>query len=692
MITTLRAALSLVMLAGFYVVAVGLAVLLGWLSVLAFSTDHVRGAGYLAIFALVLVFGIVSALWKVARAKAAPPHGVEVPPQSAPELWTVVRELSAAAHTRAPDEIRLVPEVNAAVSEEARLLGLVGGRRRMYLGVPLVQGLDVAMLRSVLAHELGHYSRNHTRLGPLAYRGRAVVMATVQATAGSIVGWLLMGYAWLYMLVSAAVSRRQELEADEISVAVAGRAVAQQALREVEVVSAAWAHYTGVYVAPAFEVGLAPAAPAFFGGFDALLAARSDELADLRRQDPDATQSRWDSHPSHAARIAAMDRMPDVHRARDTRRATLLVPGFPDAAAMVAEGSLRFEDRPRLDWPELGAAATTRNRQRLADGVYRAAARLAGLPRATLATVLGLVAQGRGPELALELGLAPSAPVPAGPLPAARPVGTPSAPDPAGPLPAPGPAGAPSAPVPAGAPSAPVPAGAPAAPGPVGTPAAQPTPGTDADDAGTLVDALEVVVRSAAVQAGIARWEQPWLGGPRLVDAAGEAIDPRPLAVLAADPRTVADARAHLTALRVDVDRAGQESAQADALGASLLAGVASVSVDGARHDVLVLDEGLVLVPAPRRGSGRKRLAALIEGASVGELAARYRYLPFEEVATAKVRGKVPLRATLVLKRGGTVRLKGRYGADKLADNSEAVLAAAVLSLRRTPAKARARA
>lgn len=647
MVTTLRAALSLVMLAGFYVVAVGLAVLLGWLSVLAFSSDHVRGAGYLAVFALVLAFGIVSALWKVARAKAAPPHGVEVPPQSAPELWTVVRELAAAAHTRAPDEIRLVPDVNAAVSEEARLLGLVGGRRRLYLGVPLMQALDVAMLRSVLAHELGHYSRNHTRLGPLAYRGRAVVIATVQATTGSIVGWLLAGYAWLYMLVSAAVSRRQELEADEISVAVAGRQVAQQALREVEVVSAAWQHYTGVYVAPAFEVGLAPDAPAFFGGFDALLHARADELADLRRQAPDATQSRWDSHPSHAARIAAMDRMPDVHRARDTRRATLLVPGFPDAAAMVAEGSLRFEDRPRLDWPALGAAATTRNRQRVADGVYRAAARLAGLPRATLATVLGLVAQGRGPELALELGLAP--------LPVA--VGA-------------------SAGVAAGGSTGGVAAGSAG-----GEPAAT---GADDDDAGTLVDALQVVVCSAAVQAGIARWEQPWAGGARLVDLAGEPIDPRPLAVLAADPRTVADARRHLEALRVDVDRAGQESAQADALGATLIGGVASVSVDGARHDVLVLDEGLVLVPAPRRGSGRKRLVALVEGASAAELATRYRYLPFEEVATAKVRGKVPLRATLVLKRGGTVRLKSRYGSEKLAENSEAVLAAAVLSLRRT--------
>ena len=649
MVTTLRAALSLVMLAGFYVVAVGLAVLLGWLSVLAFSSDHVRGATYLALFALVLVFGVVSALWKVARAKAAPPTGVEVPPQSAPELWTVVRELAAAAHTRAPDEIRLVPDVNAAVSEEARLLGLVGGRRRMYIGVPLLQGLDVAMLRSVLAHELGHYSRNHTRLGPLTYRGRAMVIATVQATAGTVVGWLLLGYARLYLLVSAAVSRRQELEADEISVTVAGRAVAQEAMRESEVVSAAWQHYTGVYVAPAFEVGLAPAAPAFFGGFDALLRARADELADLRRQQPDATQSRWDSHPSHAARIRAMDRMTDTHRARDTRRATLLIPGFPDAAAMVAEGALRYEDRQRLDWPALGAAATTRNRQRVADGVYRAAARLAGLPRATLATVLGLVAQGRGPELALELGLAEAAPAAA------------------------------AAAVPATAPG--------------GAPVTHPAAGdeTTPDDAGTLVDALQVVVCSAAVQAGIARWEQPWVGGPRLVDLAGEPIDPRPLAVLAADPRTVADARRHLAALRVDVDRAGQESAQADALGASLLAGVASVSVDGARHDVLVLDEGLVLVPAPRRGSGKKRLVALVEGASVGELAARYRYLPFEEVATSKVRGKVPLRATLVLKRGGTVRLRGRYGSETLADNSAAVLAAAVLSLRRAPAKSPAR-
>ncbi|WP_454051525.1 M48 family metalloprotease [Cellulomonas sp. Marseille-Q8402] len=617
MTTSLRAALGLMMLAGFYLVAVGLVVGLGWLSVLAFSTEHARGAGQLALLALVLAAGIVRALWKVARARTAPPEGVAVPQRAAPELWTVVRELAAAAGTRPPDEIRLVPEVNAAVSEEARLLGLVGGTRRMYLGVPLLQALDVAQLRSVLAHELGHYSRSHTRLGPLTYRGRAVVLATVQALAGTVVGWLLSGYARLYLLVSAAVSRRQELEADEISVRVVGRHVAQEALHEVSVVSAAWSFYTGTYVAPAFEAGFATTPPAFFGGFDQLLRARAEELAELRAGAPDAEQSRWDSHPSHAVRIAAMERMPDVHRARDTRRATLLVPGFADAAALVAEGSLRFEDRQRLDWPALGTAAVTRNRQRTADAVYRAAARLAGIPQASVATVLALVEQGRGGELALELGLAPQ-------------------------------------------------------------------PG----ERDPVADALEVVVATAAVQAGIARWEQPWAGGPRLLDRHDAPIDPRPLADLAADPRTVPDARRHLAALRVDVERAGQASAQPDALGARLLGGVASVQVDRVRHDVLVLDEGLVLVPAPRGGKGRRRMLALIEETPVAELAGRYRYLPYEEVATATVRRRVPLRAVLVLKRGGTVRLRSGWSSEKLGDDSDAVLAAAVLSLRRTPAPA----
>ena len=235
------------------------------------------GTAKLGYVTLAVAIAILLALWKVARSKPEPMPGVVVTPDHAPELWQQVRDLAGQANTRAPDEIRLIPMVNAAVSEDAKLLGLLGGKRRLYLGVPLHAGLTVSQLRSVLAHELGHYSRNHTRLGEVAYRGKHAMVATVAQLSG-IVGWLLKQYAKLYMLVTAAVSRRQELEADELSVRVAGRATAQGTLRELPVIDMAWSFYQGRYIEPGWEAGYAPRAADFFGGFGDMLRARTDEL------------------------------------------------------------------------------------------------------------------------------------------------------------------------------------------------------------------------------------------------------------------------------------------------------------------------------------------------------------------------------------------------------------------------------
>src|SRR5262245_32358555 len=120
------------------------------------------------------------AFWKVVRTKPELPNGVRIEPAQGPQLWATVRELADKVGTRAPDEIQLVAEVNAAVVENARWLGLVGGRRFLLLGTPLVQTFTVDQLRSVLAHELGHYSHSHTRLGPLSYRGRLALVHTLQ--------------------------------------------------------------------------------------------------------------------------------------------------------------------------------------------------------------------------------------------------------------------------------------------------------------------------------------------------------------------------------------------------------------------------------------------------------------------------------------------------------------------------------
>lgn len=594
MTTTLRAATAVVMLAGFYLVAFGLLGLMVWWSLWFFRNDEEVNGSKLAIAAVFVAISIVIALWKVARARPEAPTGPTLSESDAPTLWATVRELATVADTRVPDEIRLAPDVNAAVSEETRLLGLVGGRRTLYLGIPLVQVLDVGQLRSVIAHELGHYSRSHTRLGPLTYRGRQAIGATVEQLEGNLVGIVLKQYAKLYLVVGAAVNRRQELEADQLSVQVAGRATAQSALREIPLADAAWNFYLGSYVDMGWETGYAPTAEAFFGGFGELLVGRADELETMRADAPPAEQSRWDSHPSIAARVAAMETMPDPAPLRDSRPATALVDNFDRHAAAVARHVLKVENRTQLEWSELTARALAEERQRTVDVVFRGAARVAGEPRGSLATLLDVVESGQQVALGAEIGV---------------------------------------------------------------------------DD---LTDALRVAISGSLVTSGAAHWQHSWSGPATLADAAGAEIDVAPLVALAADPATVPTARMRLGELGVDVDSVVQVAEKATAHGGEVVGGIASMKVDGAKLDVLVLDNGLLLVPIPagKSGSGKDRMITVLRSGTVVQLAAYHRFVPFDELATAVVHKEIPVKLSLEFRDGSTMELQEAWTGDTLSKDS----------------------
>jgi Zn-dependent protease with chaperone function len=392
MVPVLRALASVVMLAGFYVVALAqlgaATALVIWLATAVAGVVAVKLA--VPLFAAT-VGAVGAALWKAIRAKPDPPHGLLLATE-APRLWDEVHALSRAAGTAAPDEIRLVPEVNAAVQERSRLLGLIGGQRILYIGLPLLQACRIGQVRAVLAHELGHYSRRHTRLGEVAYRGRLAIGGTISRIGPrNPVGWVFKGYAWLYLLVDNASSRRQELEADEAAVRVAGRTAAASALRELPALDAAWAFYFRRYVEPGWEAGFAPAD--LFGGFRDLLAARGHELDALRAQEAPDRGSRWDTHPPIAERIAAIEAGPDVPVHPDGQPATLLLADVADAGRRLQELMIDVGQRQVLPWAQFTAAAIVAAMQRDADAVLRAASRFVGSPDAGLVTIFDLVAR-----------------------------------------------------------------------------------------------------------------------------------------------------------------------------------------------------------------------------------------------------------------------------------------------------------
>lgn len=384
-------------------------------------------AAKVAIFSVVLAIPIVRGLFMLRTPKGEAPAGITVGVTDAqePALWEAVRDVARQVGTRAPDEIVLIEDVNAAVSEDSSLLGLRPGTRRLYVGLPLMVGLDEMQLRAVLAHEMGHYANFDTRLTPLIARGRAQLIRTIahfhersdnkvakerarqekkaakRAAKGKKtvmvdtpglgatyrgMAKIYTAYGNFYMRATLTTSRRQELAADLASVRVAGRDSAASALRELNALGSAHDFYMSSYATLGVDAGLLPRTGEVFGGLRRLLEARSEELRKLREELSTEPASPYDSHPALAERVARIEALPDDGRGRQTARPALELLADADAALAALEQAVLTPQAlalKRLDWDDLVHEAMTFHVGRGAEDIREA-----------------LTAEGAGPELA----------------------------------------------------------------------------------------------------------------------------------------------------------------------------------------------------------------------------------------------------------------------------------------------------
>ncbi|SEL71542.1 M48 family metallopeptidase [Nonomuraea pusilla] len=413
MTTAFRAVLAFALLAGFYVLVglvLGAAV---FFDVLLFVDFHARGV-QVAIVLTLAAGALVRALVMVGRLGGGEQPGVAVGREHEPVLWQTVEELARRVGTAPPDEIRLVAEVNAAVSEETRFLGLRAVRRRMFVGLPLLQTLTVDEARAVLGHELGHYSGAHTRLGAPVYRGRVSLVATVRSLDDHpFIRRLFTLYATLYLRVSQAVSRRQELEADAMAVSIAGRRAMAAALRKIEAAALGWDVYASSYLSMAGLGGARPAS--VFGGFHALMSDPGRQTEISRQAAEPREVSPYDSHPSVEERLAAIERLPEPPLTPDPRSALALLRD-PDVAVQAVEQAMWTPEalatlRP-VPWEELVAEGMFhgRNEEALHD-LAVAGGRVMGTDLPYLDAAFEAIARGRQAELEArlrELGWNPS--------------------------------------------------------------------------------------------------------------------------------------------------------------------------------------------------------------------------------------------------------------------------------------------
>jgi heat shock protein HtpX len=324
-----RAVLALVLMVGFYLLALVIAALLLFVIYLEISSGHLN-----IYLALVCLFAAGVILWSIEpRSDRFEAPGPLLEEAKYPRLFTELKSISQATGQKMPAAVYLLPEPNAYVLQAGGFAGL-GSRRVLGIGLPLFETLTCAQLRWVLAHEFGHYSGGDTRLGPWVYRTRSMVIRTISGlSANNILMYLIRlpfyGYGKMFLRITLAVSRRQEYNADQLAAHITGASPAIEALRTIHSVAPAWEAYWRHEYAPILGAGYVPPLADVFAGFlkSQPVAQKISEIVTQEMQN--AHTDPYDSHPALKDRIAALTALPTGTAGAGDSPAVTLIDNLP---------------------------------------------------------------------------------------------------------------------------------------------------------------------------------------------------------------------------------------------------------------------------------------------------------------------------------------------------------------------------
>lgn len=351
-----RSVLAIALTLGFYGIAIGVACVLLYLPWAEAEYGH-------RIHLKVVIGCVLSAgtiLWSlVPRRTTFTPPGPRLDPTTQPRLFGEIERIARHASQQMPSDVFLVGDANAWVSEVGGVAG-VGRRRVMGIGLPLLAALRVRELRAVIAHEFGHYHGGDTKLGPWIHGTRSAIGRTVQSLEQrrSVLRFLFRAYANLFLWLTHAVSRAQELAADRLAATIAGRDAAMDGLRAVHRVAAVYDVYWRSEVAPILQSGHRPPIAVGFAGF--LCSPAMEGL--LGREEQAAldqpSASAHDTHPTLRQRLEALGKLPRGGDRRDEADALSLLDGIDsvEGALLVAAFGNDSERFAAISWDAAGEA------------------------------------------------------------------------------------------------------------------------------------------------------------------------------------------------------------------------------------------------------------------------------------------------------------------------------------------------
>jgi Zn-dependent protease with chaperone function len=325
------------------------------------------GIAYLAATETLLIGKAIIPLaglaWVIVRAlgaKVDPPEGFALSASEAPALFEMIDDVRERVRGPHVHKVLIDGQFNASVVQLPRGLGLLGQRNYLILGLPYMQATSPEEFRAVVAHELGHLSRNHGRVSSWIYRIHATWYALLTALQQRprLGTALFRGFfAWYqprFEAYSFPLRRLHEFDADRAAADAAGAEPAATSL-VTAVLGASYLdteYWPRVYARAADEA----APPDVFRMLaDGLPEARKHPRAaawvDLALTRPTAPH---DTHPSIAARIErlGLDTRTVVRAASAERNGMSAAQAFlgPLAGSVTAAIDIEWRSAVREQW------------------------------------------------------------------------------------------------------------------------------------------------------------------------------------------------------------------------------------------------------------------------------------------------------------------------------------------------------
>jgi Zn-dependent protease with chaperone function len=313
---TLRRAYAFVLMlcCGYYYLSIPIVALI----VIGLAAGLVLGIfaiGFIPI-KLLLIIGVVAFITLAAIAKSLfvkvrdEDPGLRLDLAEHPRLKSVLEEVAAKVGTHPVNTVFITPGVDVAVFERGRMLAQMRGKaeRCLLLGVAVLDGMRLTELKSILAHEYGHFSNRDTAGGgfALAVRRSLLTMAVGIAQGGAASwynpAWLFInGYHRVFLIISHGASRLQEVLADRWAAFAYGSLAFENGLRHVIERSVRFDAHAQATLNEVVEHRLALANLYSYqpkSGIDQ--DAIEQQLEEALEREPSA----YDSHPSPKERIA----------------------------------------------------------------------------------------------------------------------------------------------------------------------------------------------------------------------------------------------------------------------------------------------------------------------------------------------------------------------------------------------------